>query len=195
MGYQWELFKVGMRRAEWMGIPDGMRLEWNDVSGLVLFVFYNNPSEEDMKDVSAGSRFEIAFKDIDGIGFFTIKFGDQPWADCCFSPNLYDPFPKFDKPEPGKTYALHIMLIDSAVGVGELKLLRSLSLGKEFAEHFRLWCLDSMKKNISRYYYDKVIKKVYDDYPTPEDLANAAELRFVGTHSEEGITRELRERE
>ena len=37
---KWELFQRGMRRAEWLGKPDGAVMEWTDESGLTLFVFY-----------------------------------------------------------------------------------------------------------------------------------------------------------
>ena len=187
MKNQWELFKVGMRRGEWMGTPDGMIMEWNDVSGLVLFVYYNNPRNREKEQLDAGKRFEIAFKDIDNVGFFAVKFGEQPWADCCFSPNLYPEKPKFDEPGPGKTYALHIMFIDSAVG--ELKGLRSIALGREFTEKFRQWCLQSLKKNVGRFYYNRVIDEAFKKYPTPAHMAKEADFRWVSTHGEDAPKR------
>ena len=80
LSYKWELFHVGMRRAEWVGLPDGLRMEWTDQSGLVLFAYYNRPIEAEIAEMRAERRFEIAFKDIEGVGFFTVKLGDLPWG-------------------------------------------------------------------------------------------------------------------
>jgi len=151
---KWELFKIGMRRNEWAGMPEGMAIDWTDECGLTLFVYLNSPSVEELADMSAGRRFEVAFKDVDGIGFFMFKFGQQPWGDCAFSPNLYPVTPRFEEITGTKTYALHVMVVD--VSVGELKVLRTIALGMEFAEHFRLWCLGSIGENVGERRYKGV---------------------------------------
>lgn len=191
--HKWELFHVGMKRGEWIGLPEGMVAEWQDACGLILFVFYNKPRENEIKEMSAGGRLEIRFKDVDGIGFFTVKFGEQPWSDCAFSPNLYPDEPKFEKPPIGKTYALHVMLVDTSVG--ELKVLRTVALGREFTEKFRLWCLASLDKNIGWHSYNRVIEETFKKFPRPELLAQDASLSWVVAHREDEPKREARERE
>lgn len=193
MSYEWELFEVGMKRGEWLGLPEGMVMDWSDDCGLILFVFYNQPSAKEKNDMAAGSRFEIRFKDISGIGFFSVKFGEQSWSDCAFSPNLYPDIPKFEKPPKGKTYALHVMLVDTSVG--ELKILRTIALGKEFSEHFRLWCLASLDKNIGQRYYNRVVEEVFEKYPTSETLAKAADIHWICAHGEDEPKREGHDRE
>lgn len=193
MAYEWELFSVGMRREEWRGLPDGLIMDWADACGLTLFVFFNKPSVEEQINMSAGSQFEIRFKDIDGVGFFAVKFGGQPWSDCAFSPNLYPDIPKFVKPEKGKTYPLNIMLVDTACG--ELKMIRTIALGREFAEYFRQWCLASLEKNIGRRYYDKVVESVFKKYPVSEAIAEAADIRWVCIPGESAPKREEKDRE
>lgn len=190
---KWELFKVGMRRAEWQGLPEGMIMDWTDESGLTLFVYYNRPTKEEIDEVSAGSRFEITFKDIEGVGFFAVKFGKQPWGDCGYSPNFNEVRPRFEKPCCGQTYSLHIMLVD--VSVGELKVLRTIALGSNFAEYFRVWCLNSLEKNIGRTYYNRVIDAAFLEYPTSESIANVADVRWACTHGEDEQKREEKERE
>lgn len=178
---KWEVFEVGMRRAEWLGLPDGMVMDWTDECGLSLMVYWKNPSADELDAARAQSRFEIAFRDIDGVGFFGIKFGNLPWGDCVFSPNLYsDRKLNFSEIEKGKSYALHIMVVDTERG--ELKVLRSLALGREFADKFRLWCLKSLERNLGRYSYNKVVDKVYSDYPTPEMLFKEVDFRWVLSH-------------
>lgn len=183
MNRKWELFKRGMIRSEWKGLPDGMIIDWTDENGLTLFVFYRNPKPEEIKDFESDMAFEVAFKDVEGVGFFAFKFGNQDWADCVFSPNLYDNKPKFEELEKGKTYALNVMFVDTKEG--QLLVLRTIALGKEFAEYFRTWCLDSLKKDISRTYYDLTIDKAFTLYPSPESIADSADIRWVRTHGEE----------
>lgn len=193
MNRKWEMFEVGLKRGEWLDVPQGMVMDWSDEYGLTLFVYHDKPSREEIRDLSAGSRFEIAFKDIDGIGFFAIKFGSQPWFDCGYSPNFYSTAPRFDEPKEGKTYELNVMFVD--VSVGELKVLRTISLGSDFTKHFRKWCLESLGKNIGQLHYNRVIDKAFEEYPTAESLAMKADVRWVYAHGEDEQKREEKIRE
>ena len=194
MNNKWELLSVGLQRAEWLGLPDGLVMDWSDECGLSLRVFYNNPSVDELMQVHAKSRFEIAFRDIDGIGFFGIKFGNMPWSDCCFSPNLYDKTPNFKAEiEDGRSYALNIIVIDTAKG--EIAQLRVIALGREFADKFREWCLESLNKNIGRRYYHSVVDKAFKDYPTSESLFEKADFRWVLPHGEDEHTLKVEERD
>lgn len=193
MNYKWEMFTVGMKRAEWIALPQGLVMEWSDACGLTLFVFFNKPYEKEKREMSASRPFEIRFKDIDGIGFFSVKFGEIPWSDCAFTPNLYPDVPKFEKPEKGMTYALNVMLIDTSNG--ELKLIRTIALGREFTDHFRNWCLASLEKNIGQRYYNRVVDEVFKKYETSESLADAADIRWVCAHGEDEPKREEQQRE
>lgn len=189
---KWELFHVGMIRGEWVGLEDGVTMEWSNGIGLVLFAFCKKPSGCELKDFSAGSYFEIAFKDIENIGFFSLKFGKEVWADCPFSPNLLKEKMVFDKTKVEKPYVLHVMLIDSSKG--ELKLLRSIMLGKEFSGYFREWCLKSLGKNISVTYYNRIVNKVFEDYLDSSELVKSADIKWICPHGEDTETKEERER-
>lgn len=193
MDYKWEVFAVGMKRPEWIGMPQGLIMEWSDACGLTLFVFFNKPYGKEIKEISAKSPFEIRFKDIDGIGFFCVKFGDLPWSDCSFTPNFYPEIPKFVQPEQGMTYALNVMLIDTSNG--ELKVLRTIALGREFSNHFRSWCLASLEKNISKRYYGRVVEETFRKFATSESLAETADIRWSCTHGEDQPKRDAKERD
>ena len=194
-GNRWEYFEVGMKKAEWLGKPDGMLLSWTNESGLHLTIFFNQPTNSEVEAIRAGSRFEVAFRDINGVGFFGFKFGDLPWGDCVFSPNIYDTEhkPVFDEPAKGKTYALHIMLIDTYKG--EVKALRSIALGKEFADHFRSWGNESLKRNMARFTYNRIVDKVFNDFPNPESLFATADARWVLSHGATMPTLSVEEKE
>lgn len=182
---KWELLNVGLRRPEWVGMEECLTIQWTDESGLVLFVFLDKPSDKEITEMSAEHRFEIAFKDVQGIGFFSVKFGVLPWYDCSFSPNLYDTTPEFG----AVPYALHIMLVD--VSIGELLLMRTVGLGSEFSIHFRQWARQSLERNVGRRLYDRVVKQAFVDYPTAESLAKNADIRWAYPTGANGQRREV----
>lgn len=194
MKHEWELLRPGLARGEWVGIPDGLIMEYSDETDLVLFVYSNRLSDAEMAEMAPGKRFEIAFKDVDGIGFFVVKFGDQPWADCAFTPNLYESTPRFDQQKGrGEASVLHVMLVDSFEGV--LKMRRSIVLGKEFSRHFRCWALESLKKNIGERHYNRVVDAVYKEYQDATALSKAADIHWIRTRDENEPDREEHRRE
>ena len=72
------------------------------------------------------------------------------------------------------------MVVDTVMG--ELKVLRSLALGREFADKFRLWCLKSLDRNMGKFSYNRIVDKVYTDYSTAEMLFRDADFRWVRSH-------------
>lgn len=180
---EWELFHVGLHRGEWIGLQDGLVIDWSDACGLTLFVFWNKPQKEELLATCPKSRFEITFKDIEGVGFFAFRFGDLPWSDCAFSPNLYDKPPVFEKPQTGQTYALNIMVVDTSNG--ELKQIRVISLGIDFMNQFRGWCLNSLQNNIGKRRYNAIVDSAFEKFISPEDIANTADFRWVINQEQE----------
>lgn len=193
MNQNWELIQVGMQRPEWAGMADGLLMDWTDECGLTLFAFFKQPNAEEQKAMAVSSPLEIAFKDMDGVGFFAVKFGGLPWGDCVFSPNLYPEIPKFETLVKGKGYALNIMLVDTLPG--ELKLIRTIALGHEFSKKFRDWALKSLDRNIGQKYYNQKIEEAFAKYPTSEKLAAASDFRWAYPHGEQRPIREEFERE
>lgn len=164
LGNKWELFHKGMIRPDWIRKEDGQVLEWSDESGLCLHVFYKSPTFGEVADFSAGSTFAVKFTEVDKVGFFSIKFGRQNWAECPFSPNLYAEKPKFEMPDDRKAYALHVFLIDSQKG--ELMVIRSIALGREFSLKFREWCLKSLADyEVTGPYYNQIVNETFIRYP------------------------------
>lgn len=193
MTQEWKLFHVGLRRAEWLGLPDGLVIDWTDDFGLTLFAYYKDLTAKEAEGFGVGKRFKIAFKDVDGVGFFLFKFGDQPWCDCSFTPNFNLTVPEFREPKIGEGYSLNIMLIDTSVG--ELKVLRSVALGKEFTDSFRAWCLKSLEKNIGRLHYNNVVDKVQKMYQTATEMAAEADISWTHTRTQDERLREEHEHE
>lgn len=171
-------FYCGMKKPEWRGLSDCMRLEWNDQSGFTLYLFWNKVSTAEIREVSTESDIDIRFLPINDISFFCFKFGNLPWADCPFSPHIYDEHPLFDKLiSPLIGYSLSVFLIDTSNG--ELKYIRQIGLGHEFSNLIRVWAKKSLEnKTISKEDYIAITNNVYQKY-TSNELAEKATLRYM----------------
>lgn len=77
---EFEYLNAGQSRSEWVGLADGYIMEYNNVSGLILFVFFQHPLPQEEKQFKEESPFKITFMDYKGVGFFCLKFGDLPWG-------------------------------------------------------------------------------------------------------------------
>lgn len=182
---EFEYFNVGQKRSEWVGLADGYIMEYNSTSGLTLFVLFNHPMPQEESQIMAENLFKITFTDYKGVGFFGIKFGNLPWGDCAFSPNLYKEPPLFDEVKDGMGYALNIVLIDTETGT--LKALRQIGLGNAFSKCFREWCLESLKQYISTEQYNKIVNECYEEYET-QQLVKQKKFKYeVNPHREDKV--------
>jgi hypothetical protein len=93
------------------------------------------------------------------------------WSDCAFSPCIYDEPPVLEPLEPGKGYALNMLLIDSANG--EILDIRTIGFGHEFSAKLYEWFTDIQTKPISREQYQKTVNMVMRQYTTQELLDRA----------------------
>lgn len=178
-----EFFNVGQSRSEWRGLKDGYIMEYNNISGLILYMFFKRPLPEEEAQIAADKLFKITFTDYKGVGFFGVKFGNLPWGDCAFSPNLYKDTPVFEELKNGKGYALNIVLIDTETGT--LKALRQIGLGNNFSRLFRDWCLESLKRQMSRSWYDKTVDECYEEYDVKQLIKQAKFQYEINPHREE----------
>ena len=180
---EFQHLQVGQVRSEWRGLADGYIMDYNNVSGLTLFLFFKKPTPQEEQQIKAESVFKIAFTDYKGVGFFAVKFGNLPWGDCAFSPNLYKTPPVFDVIEDGKGYALNVIFVDTATGT--VKGLRQIGLGTNFSRLFRNWCMESLKQQMTRNYYDRIVNECYRRYET-EQLMRLAKFQYeINTHRED----------
>lgn len=181
MGF--EFFNVGQSRSEWRGLKDGYIMEYNNISGLILYMFFKHPLPEEEAQIAADKLFKITFTDYKGVGFFGVKFGNLPWGDCAFSPNLYKDTPAFEELKNGKGYALNIVFIDTETGT--LKALRQIGLGNNFSRLFRDWCLESLKRQMSKNWYDKTVDECYEEYDVKQLIKQAKFQYEINPHREE----------
>lgn len=91
---EFEHLHIGQTRSEWRGLADGYIMDYNNVSGVTLFLFFNRPTPQEEQQIKAESTFKIAFTDYKGVGFFTVKFGSLRWG-IVLSPQTYTKSPCF----------------------------------------------------------------------------------------------------
>lgn len=178
-----DVLHVGQKRSEWVGESDGYIMEYDNVSGLILYVLFQRPTPEEMEQFAENEHFKIAFMEYKGVGFFCLKFGALPWGDCAFSPNLYGEKPVFEEIEDGKGYPLNVVIIDRETGT--IKAIRLIGLGNTFSKRFREWCEESLRRNMTRYWYLKTVKECYEEYEIRQ-LVKRAEFQYeTSPHREE----------
>lgn len=162
-----KMFSVGEIRKEWIGQPDSYLIDYHYLCGFTLFIFLNRPSLYEIKEISAKSTFLISFSEYKNAGFFTLKFGDLPYGDCPFLPNLYEENLVFPNLPDEKGFPLNILLIDSSCG--RLLNIRQVGLGHEFSCKVKDWSEKVMKKKLSRRDYDRSINECFSKY-SPADM-------------------------
>lgn len=170
-----EYLCLGQRIPEWKTGVDGCVMEYQQVSGLTLLYMLKKPNIMERRAFNSSQPFQIAFTSILDVGFFCIKVGNMEWSDCAFSPCIYDEHPILEPLEPGKGYALNMLLIDSANG--EIMDIRMIGLGHEFCKKFREWFMEAQTKLISREQYQKTVNMVMRRYTTQE-LVNRAWIKW-----------------
>lgn len=177
-----ESLSAGETKSEWRGIKDGYVIEYNSVSGLILYVFLKRPTPKEIEQLSVQNNFRIAFSEYKGVGFFCIKFGTLPWGDCAFSPNLYKTPPIFKKVEEDG-YILNVIFIDTETGT--IKSLWHTALGINFTKLFREWCEESLKRQMSRNWYDKTVRECYEEYDRRQLVRRANFQYEINPHGED----------
>lgn len=96
-------------------------------SGVVLTLKVQEPSSQDKNDIETGA-VRVKAISIDGIVFFLVKFGANPWLDVPYK--KISGQDKICHVEDGAGLSLHIMLIDAATGV--LVAQRLIGLNTQF---------------------------------------------------------------
>lgn len=168
---EFEFFAVGQRVAEWAHGTDGCVMEYQNVGGLTLLYFLNEPNILERMAFRYDSDFQITFTPISRVGFFGIRVGEMEWSDCAFSPCIYAPAPVFAEVIPGQGYPINLLLIDATTGT--LMEIRTIGLGHEFSKQFRQWCLQCLKDPISNDHYHNIVNQVYQSYSTNELVRRA----------------------
>ena len=172
---QYQYIKVGQKREEWRGFPEGFLMSYDEYSGMTLYFFLDRPSEAMLREVRHGGAFEIALADIEKVGFFTIRFGALPVGDCAFDPSLYRSARLPEPPGPGEGLVLSVVVVDSAEG--PVEYLRKIALGHDFSVKLVNWLHNRSRAGVAPEEFRSIIGRTYNTYGTAQ-LLEMANIRW-----------------
>lgn len=159
-----DTYTVGERRAEWIH-SDGMQLEYDNVMGLIGFVYISRPSAGEKFQLSTDRQFRISFVEKEHIGFLVTEISHAFIFDAPFSPNIYRQereLGDFSDEHIGLSFLL--MFIDGSTG--ELFQIRQIGLGHKFTVNFLRWYKKALAAygEMSREEYSQRLDSVYSKY-------------------------------
>lgn len=168
-----EAWVAGETKLErFAGETDGYQLEFDNNNGLLLFVLFSNPTEEERRKVIEAGSIEFAFAERRDCGLMEIKFEGLNWGDCPFEPRLYDTKREYPELDGKEGLKLTIVLIDPAKG-GMIVGMRLLGLGHEFSQKFIRWCKSVEEKPFDKEEYHKKLDYVYRTYSVKDLVKNS----------------------
>lgn len=156
-------YKVGQVVKDFIKHQEGAIFDV-DNQGASLIVFFNNPTEEEVKQFKSEQRFEIRFTEIYGIIMMTFRIGILNWMDAPYSPHLSKNLTRFVLPNEEQALGLTLMLVDAATG--EIKSIRLIGLSTNFTKKFFGLLMEQKMKEFNAVEYNNSINRVYSIYPT-----------------------------
>lgn len=158
-------YEVGKIYPGYEPRPEGTLFDLRD-DGAILFVFFNNPTEEEVKQFD--SNLEIRFTELYNEIVLTIKVGNLNWMDAFYNPHLsrdLTELPNFQIGQ-GLGLGLTLMLLDATDG--KIKAMRILGLSENFTDKF-LQSVDEIKgKDFNEETHQQSMNTIYQRYPTRE---------------------------
>lgn len=148
---------------QFANMGDGVLTEYNEHDGLTAYIILNNPNEEEKRNISSESQFEISVSVIEGVLFIQYKFGAMPLCDCVFEPRLYQSINFPDLSNENKGLALNIMLVDPQKE-GLVEYMRIIGLGHEFSKKLIEQCNILKLSPFNKDYHNRKITRLMNEY-------------------------------
>ncbi len=123
------IYEVGKPVTEFIGKNDGVYFKFDDSGAMVTVLMYK-PNATEINAFKQGQQLRMAIFIRRKQMIMLFKFGDMPWMDAPFFPQIEPPFTMSDI-EDGMSIATQVMLVDTADGV--VKSLRIVSPPTKFA--------------------------------------------------------------
>ena len=127
-------------------------------SGLMWIFNYRDPSDEEIRDISEGSAFEIRFTVLYGVLWVFVKCGGQEWAEAPYSPHLSKERLTQEITDDEHGYGLTLIMVDKATN--EIRHLRLIGLGARFSARLKAAIDELAEKPFDRARYDDAIRRV-----------------------------------
>lgn len=135
-------------------------------SELNTIVSIIRPDSSDIINVGEG-QYQARLLEFKGIFFVLQKFGNLPWHDSPYTPNIgANAIDFFKKEVPIGGYPLTIYLVDESNGI--LKAMRTISLSPSFSQQLRKMVLPLENSKFDRNKYRMDLQTIYANYPTTQ---------------------------
>lgn len=149
-------------------------------NGITMLVFFNNPTENEIKQFMTEKNFEIRFVELSNVIVVTAKIGSLNWVDAPYNSNLSINLTEFILPNEGEGVVLTLMLIDSSIG--KIKIIRTMSLSNNFTKELFKAAIKQRQKEFNILEYNRNINAIYSKYTTNQ-IVNMSDCycRIQGT--------------
>jgi len=157
--------EVGAVLQEFIGHPEAPKFGLSD-DGAELMVFFNAPTEKEVRQFASKKPFEIRFVKLKNIFMICVKIGELEWMDMPYSPHLSKQFPKLMLPNDKQGLGLIVTCLDGKTGI--VRAIRLLGLSNKFTRDFFAEILDETQNPFSREEFERNLKTIYSQYSTKQ---------------------------
>lgn len=137
-----------------------------DNDGAIMLVFFNKPTEQEIKQFESDVSFEIRFTLMYNVIMITTKIGNLNWMDSPYTPHLSPNLSKITIPGTNQGLSLTLILIDCSNG--EIRAMKVLGLMERFSKKFLGVIIEEKMKEFDREQYDNNLRRIFASYPTKE---------------------------
>ena len=159
------IYEVGKTVERYIGHKEGVYFDMDD-AGASLTVFFKSPSQYEIAQFYATSRFEIRMAETRDIVIFTIKIGALNWMDAPYTPHLSKNLTTLQDVPDGMGYSMTILLVDTTTG--KVEHSRFLSLGTNFSRAIKKTVEKKLTEPFDKDAYYKKVELLLSAYTTKQ---------------------------
>ena len=161
MDQNFRTYQVGQADCRLAGHAEGMQFDL-DSGGGILAVYFNRPTDEEVRQFASGVTFELRLTEAEGLLMLTAKFGSLPWMDAPYDPHLSRGLAELAWPDDRHGLALTVVLVDAADGT--VKAIRLLGLSPLFTDRLYRAVLEHQELPFDPAEYRRRVEGVYRRY-------------------------------
>lgn len=158
-----EVYKVGQVVEKFKNHAEEVLFDVTD-EGANLLVFFNNPTENEIKQFDFGNNFEIRLTELYDVMMFTFKIGSLNWMDAPYSPHLSLNLTTLQMSEKSQGLGLTLFLINAING--KIEHIRFLGLSQEFTEYVFVTIKRQIASEFDVLKYQMSLNKIFETYST-----------------------------
>lgn len=139
---------------------EGIKFDIDD-NGANLFIYFNNPTNEEIKEITKG-YIKLGYYKEGNVILMLFKFGNQQWMDAPYSIHLSKNLSTLQEVTEGKGYAVNVYLVNASNGI--LEGIRLVGMNNRISKMLRE---DLIKqKEMSFENYDINLQNIFRKYST-----------------------------